>query len=127
MYLGSRQFRIGTLSLAATGAILCATTVFAAGDDGRYQQDRAVCNSGRSQEDRATCLREAGAAREETSRGHLTNAGNAQYQENAQARCGALAGGDRDACQARMRGEGTVSGSVAGGGMLREIVTPDPK
>ena len=42
------------------------------------------------------------------------------------ARCEALAGDERTACVARIRGEGSVSGSVAGGGILREIVITEP-
>jgi hypothetical protein len=34
-----------------------------------------------------------------------------------------LAGEDKAACEARMMGYGTVSGSVAGGGVLREVET----
>jgi hypothetical protein len=71
-------------------------------------------------------MREAGAALQESRRGDLSNAGRAQKQDNAQARCDALTGSDHEACEARMQGQGTVSGSVAGGGELREIVTPMP-
>ena len=48
-----------------------------------------------------------------------------QLQRNAFLRCDALAGDERVACVARIRGEGTVSGSVAGGGILRELVTTE--
>jgi hypothetical protein len=37
-----------------------------------------------------------------------------------------LAGDERRDCLARMRGEGTVSGSVEAGGILREKVTVVP-
>jgi hypothetical protein len=37
-----------------------------------------------------------------------------------------LSGDERLACQARMEGMGTTSGSVAGGGVLREIVIVKP-
>ena len=46
-----------------------------------------------------------------------------QLQRNTQLRCEPLTGDDRAACMARMRGEGTVSGGVAGGGILRELIT----
>lgn len=95
----------------------------------RYQQERAACDSGRSYQDRATCLREAGAAYEEAKRGRLAD-GSAQYQQNALARCSVLPPEERGACQARMQGAGTTSGSVEGGGIYRELVTreqsPEP-
>ena len=74
----------------------------------RYQQDRAACMTGQSNQDRATCLKEAGAALAEARRGNLNDA---QGQTD---------------CLARMRGEGTTEGSVAGGGILREKVTIVP-
>jgi hypothetical protein len=48
-----------------------------------------------------------------------------QLQRYSLMRCEALAGDDRAACVARMNGEGTISGSVAGGGILRELVTSE--
>ncbi|MEO7339093.1 MAG: hypothetical protein ABIV63_21160, partial [Caldimonas sp.] len=41
-------------------------------------------------------------------------------RRNAKDRCDALSGDERSDCVARMKGEGTTSGSVAGGGILRE-------
>jgi hypothetical protein len=78
--------------------------------------------SGRTQEDQATCLREARNARADKERGVLDNE-NAQYQANARARCDVLTGEDKAACQARLMGYGETSGSVAGGGILREVET----
>jgi len=43
------------------------------------------------------------------------------YQANALARCNVLQGDDKAACQARMMGHGQVTGSVAGGGLLRQL------
>jgi hypothetical protein len=83
-----------------------------------YQQDRAFCNSGRSSQDLATCLREAGAAAQERPRGNLTDG----YAENKYARCDYHKNPeDREYCIRRMNGEGTVTGSVDGGGLLREL------
>ena len=88
----------------------------------RYQQERAVCTSGASNQDRATCLREAGAAFAQARKGDL-NDGPAAYGRNARQRCEALPAADREACVARMEGQGTASGSVAAGGIYRELVT----
>ncbi|MFC5472776.1 hypothetical protein [Paraherbaspirillum soli] len=107
-----------------------ATVAMAAGNvqdaNARYRAEVAVCNSGQSNQDRATCLREAGAALQESRRGRL-NDGPAAYQQNALIRCNALPAADQDACQRRINGEGTTSGSVLDGGLGRELVVPDKK
>lgn len=92
----------------------------------RYQADRAYCNSGQSNQDRATCLKEAGAALQASRKGNLNEEERA-YHQNALIRCNALPVGDREACQRRIEGEGTTSGSVLGGGLIRELVVPDNK
>jgi hypothetical protein len=89
---------------------------------GNYQHEVQSCLSGRTQEDQATCLREARNAQAERRRGDLEMAGE-RYQANAMQRCNALGGEDKAACQARMMGYGATSGSVAGGGVLREVET----
>lgn len=91
----------------------------------RYQQDRAACTSGQSYQDRATCLREAGAALQEAKRGRIGD-GQTSYEQNRLIRCDRLPAGDREDCLRRMRGEGTVSGSVEGGGIYRELRTTVP-
>lgn len=110
-----------TIAILALGIPVAALAAPLSDAQMRYQQERAACDSGRSHQDRATCLREAGAAYEEAKRGRLADGG-AQYRENALARCSALPPEERGACQARMEGQGTTSGSVAGGGIYRELV-----
>jgi hypothetical protein len=88
----------------------------------RYQQERAVCTSGRSNQDRGTCLREAGASYAEAQRGGLGDS-SAPYAANASQRCARLPEDDRLDCAARMKGQGSRSGSVAGGGIYRELTT----
>lgn len=80
------------------------------------------------QQDKAACQREAGAARQEAARGGLTSGGLSGNQANALARCQQLPAADRADCEARVRGgEGSSSsGSVMGGGVIRETVTPVP-
>ncbi|SFB31822.1 hypothetical protein SAMN04515620_14132 [Collimonas sp. OK607] len=94
----------------------------------RYQAERAACMSGQSNQSRATCLREAGAALQEARRGRLQDDPTADSQ-NALLRCNALPPDDKDACQRRINGEGTTSGSVLEGGVLREltVTVPDRK
>lgn len=88
----------------------------------RFERDRAVCAGGRSNQDPAICMREAEAALAEVKRGRLTN-GHDNFTRNALRRCEALQDDDRADCQARMHGQGSSSGSVAGGGIYRELVT----
>jgi len=121
-----------SFSLAALLAVTAAAAQVAAGAtgldatgidaSGSYQREVQACLSGRTQQDRETCLREARNAQAEKKRGALDNAGG-RFETNQVARCDALAGEDKAACQARMMGYGSTSGSVAGGGVLREVET----
>lgn len=117
-------------SAFAVGAMLVSGIAMAAAADmaeakARYQQERATCMSGESHQDRATCLREAGAALAESKRGNL-GGGMGQYEQNQLRRCDAHPAEDREDCLRRMRGEGTTSGSVEGGGIYRELRTTTP-
>jgi hypothetical protein len=105
---------------AATAQVATGTTGIDA--TGSYQSEVQSCLSGKTQQDQATCLREARNAQAEKKRGLLDNAG-AQFQANAGARCDVLTGEDKAACQARVMGFGNTSGSVAAGGVLREVET----
>jgi len=122
---------ISTRLLGTAVLALGVTQAFAAGASGddtpqaRYRQEMALCSSGQSNQDVQTCRREAGSALQEARRGGLTGAG-VGLEQNALQRCAAHEGIDRRACEARMRGEGTTSGSVGGGGILRETVIVVP-
>ena len=95
---------------------------YGAGSAGTYRDEVAVC--GHNQQDRAACIREAGAARQAAASGQLTGA--PDYLQNALARCGLQPPMERSACEARVRGTGQtdIQGSVLGGGVIRETVTP---
>ncbi|NMM36746.1 MAG: hypothetical protein HHJ09_04420 [Glaciimonas sp.] len=123
VWLSALMLLVLNTAFAATAAMAASNTSDA---DARYQADRAICNSGQSNQDRATCLKEAGAARQESKKGQL-DSGKGTYQQNALIRCNALPADERDACQRRIEGEGTTSGSVRSGGLLRELVVPDNK
>jgi hypothetical protein len=105
---------------AATAQVATGTTGIDA--SGSYQQEVNACMTGKTQQDQATCLREARNALADKKRGVLDNAG-AQFQSNATARCDVLQGEDAAACQARVMGYGNTTGSVAAGGVLREVET----
>jgi hypothetical protein len=120
--------RKSTVSFAVTAllAVTAATAQVATGTtgidtSGSYQQEVQACMSGRTGEDQATCLREARNAQADKKRGVLDNGAN--FQSNAAARCDVLKGEEKAACQARIMGYGSTSGSVASGGVLREVET----
>lgn len=114
----------GVTALFAVTAAAAQVAVGTTGIDasGSYQHEVQSCLSGRTQQDQATCLQEARNAQADKQRGVLDNA-DAQYQANATARCNVLSGEEKAACRARMMGFGETSGSVAGGGVLREVET----
>ena len=127
---GQRPLALLGLSAVALGAMLVAGMAAAAGGNlteaqARYKQDRAACISGQSYQDRATCLREAGAALEAAKRGGPADDQSA-YEQNRLLRCDRLPAGEREDCVRRMHGEGTVKGSVEGGGTYRELRTIVP-
>ena len=117
---------LSALALLAFGSASAAAGAAGGAPDAnaRYQAEKAVCTSEHSNQDRATCLKEAGAALAESRQGRLDKP-HGDYSQNAVRRCEALPADERDACQRRMQGEGQTSGSVAEGGLLREVVTPD--
>lgn len=112
-------------ALLAAGSAGAATAPASAAAQARFQQERAACLNGQSNQDRATCLREASAALAEAKRGGLHSSG-ANLADNQRKRCDSLSGDERSACIQRMQGAGSSSGSVAGGGIYRELVTTQP-
>ncbi len=118
---------IQAAALYAAGSMLVAAAALAAGTQSgaqaTYKSDRAACMQGQTGQDRATCLKEAGAALQEAKRGRIDD-GQAEFDRNRLLRCDKQPEADRADCVRRMNGEGTTSGSVQGGGVLRELVTP---
>lgn len=105
---------------AATAQVATGTTGIDA--SGNTQREKAACHSGMTQQDYVTCMREATNAAAEKRSGKLDNSGG-QFQANALKRCDVLKGEDQIACQARILGYGSTSGSVAGGGVVRQVET----
>ena len=92
-----------------------------------YVKERAACLDGTSQQERAACLKEAGAALAEAKRSRLGNGEGARaLRSNAVQRCDAVRAEDRDSCRRMALGEGTVSGTAAAGGVVKELVTIEP-
>lgn len=118
-------------AMAAAAATLLALSVAAQvnarGDTGldasrNTAQERAWCMANTVDVARVDCLKEAGAAQAEKRRGTLdTNTGS--YGANAVERCDVFEGTERVACQARVVGYGNASGSVQGGGVIKQIET----
>jgi hypothetical protein len=91
-------------------------------NSGSYQTEVQACMSGKTQQDRDTCLKEARNAHADKQRGVLDTQGN--VQANAMDRCDVFQSGEnKAACEARVLGYGNVQGSVAGGGLVREVET----
>lgn len=124
------QYRAESGALVLGAALLTSTAMAAPANNAgeaqaRYQQDLAACNSATAYQAPETCRLEARNALTESRRGGLNDTLTAeQYRANALQRCVVHQGADRAACEARMRGEGRVDGSVGQGGLLRELVTP---
>jgi hypothetical protein len=90
-----------------------------------YIHDMTVCNSGKSNQSLDTCRQEAGSALAEAKRGELNDVPG-QYQTNALRRCETHTGEDRQACEARILGEGDITSGVQAGGILRKSITVPP-
>ena len=88
----------------------------------RYAMERSAC-AAKTGDERSTCLKEANAALA-AARNHELD-GQKPVPGNALKRCQRLPDADRKECEARMR-SGSVSGSVEGGGVLRQLVTTVP-
>jgi hypothetical protein len=119
---------VGAAAIAALcGASALAATAAAPGSSEiqvRYEQERSRCLAGQSGQPQETCLTEAAAARDAAKRNQL-NDGDVKYRKNAKERCDALSGDDKRDCIARVKSapNTTQSGSVKGGGIVKETVT----
>lgn len=124
---GSCLFR--TVSVFAALVLAAPWSTWAADGGGSaqevYRQERARCMQAPPDSDRAACLKSAGAALQASRSGQLDVASH-PYAANALMRCDPLPPADREDCILRMHGEGTVSGSVPQGGILRELTTETP-
>ena len=112
--------------LAALSGPLLAATTTAGETQATYQRDVTACRSGKTGPELSSCMQEARAAYAEARKGVLGD-GIDVDTSTAIKRCDALKENDEHvACIARMNGKGTTSGSVAGGGIYRELVTREP-
>jgi hypothetical protein len=121
VFVAAESFADSTFGPGGVTVAAAAAESTADSAEARYQRERARCLSGQSQEDQQTCLKEAGAALQAARQHALTTAQPDQLAANARKRCEPLPADQKEACYKRMNGEGTVTGSVAGGGQLREL------
>ena len=100
---------------------LAASHAGSSASEARYQRDAAVCRTTRVN-DKANCLSEASTARAAREPANV-DLDPGRFARNALKRCEPLSEPDRSDCVSRIQGEGTTRGSVAGGGIYRELVT----
>lgn len=117
-----------SLILARTALVAaCAMSTAGAWAQSTYEQDRAACMRSDSQHERTSCLREAAAVRAQNKNRRPTTSDSPEsLMQNALKRCTRLPPENKALCERMVRGEGTVSGSVEGGGVIRELVTTVP-
>jgi hypothetical protein len=108
----------------AVQALLCASFCLHAQAQTLAQpQDELTA---RYQQDLAACRLEARNALAEAKRNLLSDTTANLFEKNQLKRCRVFKGDDREACEARVRGEGSSTGSVQSGGVLHEVVRPVP-
>ncbi|MBW0169196.1 MAG: hypothetical protein ACT6SF_14895 [Hydrogenophaga sp.] len=126
--------RVSRACLAFAAGVVLAAPVWAAGAtaakapaDAAYHRDRAACQAMASAPDRTHCLRDVAAARQQAqSKGAAPSPSPQELERNAVQRCQAQPPEQQAICERMARGEGSVSGSVQGGGVIRELVTQEP-
>jgi hypothetical protein len=107
------------LASISIGVALGASAVVAGAQVRAAAPPASSCD--RSGVDRVACLQDERSARVEQRRNGLVTPDAETMARNQRARCERLPADDRQACLRRMAGEGTQSGSVEQGGLLREL------
>ena len=93
----------------------------------QFQQDKAACMAIDDVQTRSSCLREAGAVRAQALKGVPQGGESAEERlRNALKRCDPLPADRKAICERMVRGEGSESGSVQGGGVIRELTIMEP-
>ena len=113
----------------AVMAMLCGHALTAGAQDRtekqqRFEADVQACRSGKTGQNFDACMKEAKAVYAAPVAAGAS--GTAEQRQRAELlRCDVFTGDERTACVARLSGEATVSGSVAGCGILRETITTE--
>ncbi len=124
-YVATRNLIAAVAAALSVGAAWAADPSKAAASE-TSAREQAACLAGNSSQPRETCLKEAAAARAEARHGKAPEPDQASLTANALRRCERVPAADRHACQQMALGGGTASGSVEGGGVLKEYVTTVP-
>lgn len=112
-----------TANLPAQAATASPAATSSSAARAKYARDTARCRTLPVQStERANCLSEASTAFAQTQPDKPSEAPNILVA-NAMRRCDPLPEPDKRDCLVRMQGGGTISGSVASGGILRELKT----
>lgn len=90
-----------------------------------FERDRAACEPGRSTQERSLCVHDVTVAYRMPHANKPYDLDPSTYLRNQALRCGPLKDKDLEACLARMRGAGSTSGSVATGGIYRELTATE--
>ena len=118
---------MSSLLLRTSVVAACALSAAGVWAQTTYEQDRAACLRSDSQHERTSCLREAAAVRAQSKKNMpMMNSTPESRMQNAMKRCTELPPESKATCERMVHGEGTVSGSVEGGGVIRELVTTVP-
>jgi hypothetical protein len=89
-----------------------------------YHSERAACLDGSNPQGRKTCLYEAESAHAAMRRGLLRNEPAQMLEGNARQRCQIQPEGvARSDCETRLGSDAVTTGSVDGGGVLRQLTT----
>ena len=110
------------VGLVAHSAFAAGPAVQADASDVKARAYRGAPCTGLRGDAHANCLSEA-STRLASTRPSRADENPEQLARNALQRCEPLNGADRQDCVARMQGQGTTTGSVAAGGIYRELVT----
>lgn len=116
----SSQRRRAWIAFGSTALLAVAATAQVVGlDNTTYRDQLEACRGGSTYQQREDCVREVRAAQAARQQGQLRDG--SDHTANALARCEVYREQeDVQACRARVMGQGDVSGSVAGGGLLRQ-------
>ncbi len=88
----------------------------------RFKSEMADCAALYSVAGKSTCMTEARNSWADFRRGRMNESWKtADFEKNATQRCNVFEGDDKSYCFARVRGQGRIDGSVASGGILREL------
>jgi hypothetical protein len=122
------QLAVAFVAVSSLLAAGLSVSAFAAGKASpstaqqRRQAETNQCMKIADEDVRMPCISDA-TARYDDAQPYVPDPDPGRYARNVFKRCDPLAEPDRSDCVARMQGKGTTTGSVAAGGIYRELVT----